>query len=374
MNRDFAEEYKKYADIDTPDLWSRIEAGIDAYEEALKAADKSDTVINADKIISIASSPKFASDTESTENNDSSVTAGNVTRADGYTGEGINKAETDHGKPSRKQSLGESRFAVFARRYGGMVAAVACGVAVLSVMGITKLASDKNYSAGTAMESAAPAAAEEAAAPADYAAAEEAYEETAEANDEAMEAPAETFYKAEEEAADEAYADEPAAASEDASYAAEAVETEESYEAEASEAPSDTSDSVIATGSSESAAEDILNIRNSAEESLKTGDPTYNINAKTAGTQASKATEQAEISANILSISKDTAGDTLILRLKVTDPGKSALIKAKEITVYTDKATQEAVAAIQEKGIDKARQYRISLTKKDGRYTITEIR
>ena len=145
MNRSLAEEYKKYADIDTPDLWSRIEAGIDAYEDVLKAADESDTVKNADKIISIASSPKFASNTESTENNDSSVTAGNDTRADGYTGEGINKAETDHGKPGRKQSLGESRFAVFARRYGGMVAAVACGVAVLSVMGITKLASDKNF-------------------------------------------------------------------------------------------------------------------------------------------------------------------------------------------------------------------------------------
>lgn len=374
MNRDFAEEYKKYADIDTPDLWSRIEAGIDAYEEALKAADESEAVKNADKIINIASSQKFASNNESTESYNISAAAGNDVKADSYTDGNTGRAEAGHRKSGRKQSFGESRFAVFARRYGGMVAAVACGVAVLSVMGITKLASDKNYSAGTAMESAAPAAAEEAAAPADYAAAEEAYEETAEANDEAMEAPAETFYKAEEEAADEAYADEPAAASEDASYAAEAVETEESYEAEASEAPSDTSDSVIATGSSEAAAEDILNIRNGAEESLKTGDPTYNINAKTADIQASKNAEQAEISANILSISKDTAGDTLILRLKVTDPGKSNLIKGKEITAYTDKATQEAVAAIQEKGIDKARQYRISLTQKNGRYTITEIR
>ena len=373
MNRDFVKEYKKYADIDTPDLWSRIEAGIDAYEEALKAADESEAVKNADKIINIASSPKFASDTESTENNDSSATAGNDTRADSYTDGGINKAETDHRNPGRKQSFGESRFAVFARRYGGMVAAVACGVAVLSVMGITKLASDKNYSAGTAMESAAPAAEEASEAPADYAAAEEAYDEAAAANEEAMEAPAETFYEAEEEA-DEAYADEPAAASEDASYAAEAAESEESCEVEASEAPSYSSDSAMATGSSEAPTEDMLNIRNGAEESLKNGDTTYNINAKTAGIQASKATEHAEISASIFSISKDTAGDTLILRLKVTDPGKSTLIKGKEITAYTDKATQEAVAAIQEKGIDKARQYRISLTKKDGRYTITEIR
>lgn len=373
MNRDFAEKYKKYADIDTPDLWSRIEAGIDAYEEALKAADENEAVKNADKIISIASSPKFASNTENTENNDSSVTAGNDVKADGYTDGNTGRTEADHRKSGRKQSFGESRFAVFARRYGGMVAAVACGVAVLSVMGITKLASDKNYSAGTAMESAAPAAEEASEAPADYAASEEAYDEAAETGEEAMEAPAETFYEA-EEAADTAYADEPAAASEDASYAAEAAETEESYEAEASEAPSDTSDSVIATGSSEAAAEDMLNIRNGAEESFKTGDTTYNINSKTADIQASKATEQAEISANILSISKDTAGDTLILRLKVTDPGKSTLIKGKEITAYTDKATQEAVAAIQEKGIDKARQYRISLTQKNGRYTITEIR
>ncbi len=374
MNRSFAEEYKKYADIDTPDLWSRIEAGIDAYEEALKAADESEAVKNADKIISIASSQKFASNNESTESYDISAAAGNDVKADSYTDGNTGRAESGHRKSGRKQSFGESRFAVFARRYGGMVAAVACGVAVLSVMGITKLASNKNYSAGTAMESAAPAAAEEAEATADYAAADEAYEEAAETNEEAMEAPAETFYEAEEEAADEAYADEPAAASEDASYAAEAAETEESYEAEASEAPSGTSDSVIATGSSEALTEDVLNIRNGAEESLKTGDTIYNINSKTAGIQASKATEQAEISANILSISKDTAGDTLILRLKVTDPAKSTLIKGKEITAYTDKATQEAVAAIQEKGIDKARQYRISLTQKNGRYIITEIR
>lgn len=372
MNRNFAEEYKKYADIDTPDLWSRIEAGIDAYEEALKASDESEAVKNADKIISIASSPKFASDTENTENNDSSATAGNYIKADGFTGEGINKAETDHGKPGRKQSFGESRFAVFARRYGGMVAAVACGVAVLSVMGITKLASNKNYSAGTATESAAPAAAEEAEAPADYAAAEEAYDEAAETGEEAMEAPAETFYEA-EETADEAYADEPAAASEDASYAAEAAEAEESYAAETSEALSYSSDSATTTGSSEAATEDMLNIRNGADESLKTDDTSYNINAKTANIQASKATEQAEISANILSISKDTAGDTLILRLKVTDPGSIGVKKGEEIMVYTDAASKDAITVIHNKGIDKKKQYKISLTIRNGRYILNKI-
>lgn len=371
MNRDFVKEYKKYADIDTPDLWSRIEAGIDAYEEALNAADESEAGKNADKIINIASSPKFASNTENTENNDSSVAAGNDVKADGYTDGNNGRTEADHRKSGRKQSFGESRFAVFARRYGGMVAAVACGVAVLSVMGITKLASDKNYSAGTAMESAAPAAAEEAEAPADYAAAEEAYEEAAETNEEAMEAPVETFYEAEE--ADEAYADEPSAASEDASYAAEAAESEESYEAEASETPSDTSDSVIATGSSEATAEDMLNIRNGAEESLKTGDPTYNINAKTADIQASKAAEQAEISASILSISKDTAGDTLILRLKVTDPGKSDIEKGEEIIVYTDAASKDAITVIRNKGIDKKKQYKIFITIRNGRYILNKI-
>ena len=373
MNRDFVKEYKKYADIDTPDLWSRIEAGIDAYEEALNAADESEAVKNADKIISIASSPKFASNTESTENYDSSATAGNYTRANGYTGEGINKAETDHRKPGRKQSFGESRFAVFARRYGGMVAAVACGVAVLSVMGITKLASNKNYSAGTAMESAAPAAAEEAEAPADYAAAEEAYDEAAETGKEAMEAPTETFYEAEEEAADEAYADEPAAASEDASYAAEATEAEESYAAEASEALSYSSDSATTTGSSEAATEDMLNIRNGADESLKTDDTSYNINAKTANIQASKATEQTEISASILSISKDTAGDTLILRLKVTDPGSIGVKKGEEILVYTDAASKDAITVIRNKGIDKKKQYKIFLTIRNGRYILNKI-
>ncbi len=372
MNKVFAEEYKKYADIDTPDLWSRIEAGIDAYEEALKAADESEAGKNADKIINIASSQKFASNNESTESYDISAAAGNDVKADSYTDGNTGRTEAGHRKSGRRQSLGESRFAVFARRYGGMVAAVACGVAVLSVMGITKLASNKNYSAGTAMESAAPAAAEEAEAPADYAAAEEAYDEAAVTNEEAMEAPAETFYKAEEEA-DEAYADEPSAASEDATYAAEAAEAEESYEAEASEAPSYSSGSAMATGSSEAPTEDVLNIRNGAEESLKTGDTTYNINAKTADMQASKATEQAEISASILSISKDTAGDTLILRLKVTDPGSIGVKKGEEIMVYTDAASKDAITVIRNKGIDKKKQYKIFLTNRNGRYILNKI-
>ena len=98
MNRDFAEEYKKYADIDTPDLWSRVEAGIDEYEEALKAADENEAGKNADKIINIASSQKFASDTESTENNDSSAAAGNDVKADGYTDGNTGRTEADHRK------------------------------------------------------------------------------------------------------------------------------------------------------------------------------------------------------------------------------------------------------------------------------------
>ncbi|MCR4807660.1 MAG: hypothetical protein K5857_08275 [Lachnospiraceae bacterium] len=41
MNKNFENEYKKYADSAVPDLWSRIESGIDALEE-----DKSDKIVN----------------------------------------------------------------------------------------------------------------------------------------------------------------------------------------------------------------------------------------------------------------------------------------------------------------------------------------
>ena len=36
MSKNFETEYKKYADNTVPDLWSRIEAGVDAYEESIK--------------------------------------------------------------------------------------------------------------------------------------------------------------------------------------------------------------------------------------------------------------------------------------------------------------------------------------------------
>lgn len=36
MSKNFETEYKKYADNTVPDLWSRIEAGVDAYEDSIK--------------------------------------------------------------------------------------------------------------------------------------------------------------------------------------------------------------------------------------------------------------------------------------------------------------------------------------------------
>ena len=114
MNRNFEEEYKKYADIDTPDLWSRIEAGVDALEETLKTAGEGTAAADSRKIVSITSSPKY--------NNDS------ITN---------DKKVSDKDKSEKNRRIGDNRFSVFIRRYGGMIAAVACGIVVLSVMGIT---------------------------------------------------------------------------------------------------------------------------------------------------------------------------------------------------------------------------------------------
>lgn len=48
MNKNFEEAYKKYSDIDTPDLWSRIEAGIDALEEKQNTLDTNKTITSED--------------------------------------------------------------------------------------------------------------------------------------------------------------------------------------------------------------------------------------------------------------------------------------------------------------------------------------
>ena len=337
MNKNFSEEYKKFADIDTPDLWSRIEAGVDALEDNLKES-KDDSQAPADnKIINIASSPRYTAD-NSSDTDDST--------------ENADKANDDKAGRLNDQrktvGFGESRFAVFARKYGGMVAAVACGVAVLSVIGIQKLASKGDYSA----------------APSDAAMSEAADEAEMETEEAANEAPmvAEEAPAMAEEAVEEAEA-----------YATEAEKSEESYDM-ADEAPAAVT---YAAGATNGSHDDIA-----ADATAETFSATLGIEeSKRNNINAVSDTDELtmEIGAGLISItgdkrSKGTEDNMLSCRLTVTDPGESGLKKGEEITAYVDPSMYETVTSIQGKGIDKTKQYKITLTYKDGKYILTEIR
>ena len=194
MSKNFETEYKKYADSAVPDLWSRIEAGVDAYEESIRK----DSEVTAEK------------------------ETGKIVNIDSYNRNNKEKKKINY-KP-----------------YLGAIAACAC--MFLVVIAIKSI--DSSKSATASAESAAPAAApmmEEAAS--DSADDNVAYAQSEEAVAEVDEAPAadETLtngitadasaYEA-DEAEEEAYYDEEAAPAE-----AEASE-EDSYTYDIQEAPS----------------------------------------------------------------------------------------------------------------------------------------
>lgn len=360
MNRNFEEEYKKYADIDTPDLWSRIEAGVDALEENLKESKDDSQALTDSKIIDITSSPRYTAD-NSRNTNDSIGHADNA--HDNKAGK-INDQRKAGG-------IGKSRFAVFARKYGGMVAAVACGVAVLSVIGITKLASKADYSAAPMAESAAPAAMAEA--PSDAAMNESASNATDEATMEM------------EEAADDAYAmaEEAPAMAEDTAeeaeaYAMEAEKAEESYdlsdEAMAAEAYAEEN---THTNGSYNLNSETSDFKSGNEEKRKISD---SLDLNTADIAATSGTELTvlKISSRIVSITEDTASDDsgdkmLICKLNVTDPMDTGLKKGEEITAYVDPSINELIASIQGKSSGTAKQYKVTLIHTDDKYLLTDI-
>ena len=53
MSKNFETEYKKYADNTVPDLWSRIEAGVDAYEESIRETEAGSEEKITGKIVNI---------------------------------------------------------------------------------------------------------------------------------------------------------------------------------------------------------------------------------------------------------------------------------------------------------------------------------
>ena len=186
MNKNFEIEYKKYADSAVPDLWSRIEAGVDAYENSIKNRDAGSEETKTDKIVNIED---YNRKSEDDIKHDTEV------------------------KKTRKWNY---------KPYLGVITAVACMFLVVVVM--KNVISSSNSM--TSAESAAAPAAMDSAPAAEEAAPAEAMEEAAPA--EAMEeaAPAEAMEEAAEAASDEA------APVYEAEEAAETAEAEETLEAE----------------------------------------------------------------------------------------------------------------------------------------------
>ena len=207
MSKNFEIEYKKYADSAVPDLWSRIEAGVDAYEESIKDAKAGSEETKTGKIVNIEDYGKKTVPETKTENEV--------------------RYETGSNHVTDKKSKRVRNY----KPYFGALAAAACMFLVVVVMknvlsSSNSMTSAESAAAPAAMDS-APAQMEEAAEPIAEAAAgasdtagtyeedaEEAYEEASEYSADAS--------------ADEGYSYETA----DESPAYEASETSPAYEEE----------------------------------------------------------------------------------------------------------------------------------------------
>lgn len=130
MNKDFENEYKEYSKLNTPDLWSRIEKGIDAVDakatESVAAQQNVEKMQNAGMQQSGASQQSLAA--QQNINQEKVVSLGNTVK--------------------KKKSFG---------KYAGIIAAAACAViAIPTIILISQNGNGKDYSAS-------PSAASEAA-------------------------------------------------------------------------------------------------------------------------------------------------------------------------------------------------------------------
>ncbi|MBR4718950.1 MAG: hypothetical protein IKP31_01765 [Lachnospiraceae bacterium] len=326
MNRDFSLEYREYAENDTPDLWSRIEAGVDAYEAGLKEADNTLQQSEKSKVIDISSSPRYTDNT-------------------------ANSAITDKDDRRKTKGMAESRFAVFARRYGGMVAAVACGVAVLSAIGITKLASNGKYSSATA-ESAAPMA--------DNAAAADAAAEMDEAPMAMGEAPA--AMEEAEEADEEAVAQ---AAADDYDYAETAQEAApaETYAAESYENYDEGAAGDIHTALSGASKKNSFRSE-SAKEAMDS------LELKAADEEETADEVELTITARIASVSessdkKDSDSNEYSCELIVTGTDDAGYKEGEKITATVDPAAVKEFKSLYDENTGADTEYTITLITKD---------
>ncbi len=349
--RDFEDEYRKYAKSSAPDLWDRIEAGIDALTEDKQSGNAEETkgIIAAE------------------EDN-------KVIRISDYD----NKGESDREKNST--GTGTKKITHMSR-YFGIAAAVACALLVVGVTGRMGKALSSNSAAESAAAPAAASEAPAAEAPAADMAAEAAPD--AYAYDEAYEA--EESYEADEAAMDEAAAYE-AADEAPQTFAAEtngavydmgnaAAKEAESFDDDAKYA-GDVEDASEAYEAEETA--DMAAAAEEAAETLGT-DKADDLNASrkaTAGkTKEGDRRGQQELRALVILESLREEDGKLTCTMTVADPDVSKLKQGESITAVVNEPIKSRVSKYYSKSrTSKNDTYMVTLLSADSGYIITDIR
>lgn len=121
MSKNFEQAYKELAQIEVPDLWNRIEAGL----TSKSAPENSNIKIDASKDIDTIGNIKIYADTEM--NVDSGI-----------------KADADIYVNTGKKAPNKIR--ILTRKYVGIAAAIVCAVIILPTAALLKRAGDKSFS------------------------------------------------------------------------------------------------------------------------------------------------------------------------------------------------------------------------------------
>ncbi len=427
MNRmlNFEDEYRKYAKSSAPDLWDRIEAGIDAVSaEEISSDDKvqkqTDTEAEEDsKVISITASESYrdygiaeSEDTE-IEDTDNRVAEPSVNNAVEENGDPAMAGgrEPSEIREDKISDINKAKKRIHITRYTGIIAAAACGLIVISAAGWISGSSKSNSAAESAAYApAAPAAeasyeasAEEAAeaeAPTEKAESTYDYEAASEAADDsydheaAPEAAGDSYEEYEEAAENTTYAEESADGS---SYADENTYAEEEEEA-ADEAPSAAGAYADNSKQSESNAEAVM-MSEAADSSHDASENEYPADGSEMSDMTLAADKAEELKASrdqsvaagkkktsdkyrqkeqSLTVKLDSLKEEdgkLICTMTVTDPGITKHMQNDVITAVINEPIKSRVSKFYEKSrSSKDDTYVVILLPTDSGLIVTDIR
>lgn len=367
MNKmlNFEDEYRKYAKSSAPDLWNRIEAGIDAISaEEISSDDKiqkqTDTEAEADsKVISITASESYkdygieeSKDTE-IEDTDNRVAEPSVNNAVEETGDPAGGREPSEIREDKISEINKAKKRIHITRYTGIIAAAACGLIVISATGWISRSSKSNSAAESA--SYAPAA------PAAEAAYEASAEEAAEAEAPAEKAGSSYDYEATSEAADDSY--------EEYEEAAEPAASNTTYAEKPADSSYDTAESEYSADESEMsdmtlAADKAQDLKASRDQSVAAGKK-----------KTSDKYRQKEQSLTVKLDSLKEEDGKLICTMTVTDPGITKHKQDEVITAVINEPIKGKVSKFYAKSADSRKDtYVVVLLPTEPGFIVTDIR